>query len=101
MNVHQLAFSFILGLVLGFFFFGTLWLTVRSLTHTRHPGLLVFASFLGRMGVLLWVFYLIVKDGHWQNLLACLLGFLLLRLVLVRRWRPKQLIKSANEGVME
>jgi len=89
MNVFNMSISFIVGLLLGLFFFGALWLTVRQIPNSRHPGLLLFISFLGRMGLILFAFYLIVKDGQWQNLLICLTGFILMRLVLLRRWGSK------------
>ncbi|MDH4267296.1 MAG: ATP synthase subunit I, partial [Deltaproteobacteria bacterium] len=72
----------------GFFYFGILWLTVKHLPRVRRPALLFLGSFWGRLGITLIGFYLIM-GGEGQRLLACLLGFLLVRSVLVRRFRPE------------
>lgn len=67
------------GLILGVFFFGGLWWTVRRSLASRHPAAWVFGSALLRMGVSLAGFY-VVSGGRFQPLLACLAGFLLARL---------------------
>jgi F1F0 ATPase subunit 2 len=81
------------GIVLGTFYFGGLWLTVRRLPTAQRPALLSLLSFFARLGVVLSGFYL-VMDGHWQRLLACLLGFLGVRFLLVRRWGPEGMKSS-------
>jgi F1F0 ATPase subunit 2 len=65
---------FIFGILLGIFFYGGLWMTVRRLPTTRHPALLTLGSLLLRMGVTLGGF-LLVLDGRWQNAVATLIGF--------------------------
>ncbi|NVM21540.1 MAG: ATP synthase subunit I [Desulfobacterales bacterium] len=79
--------ALISGFGLGIFYFGGLWLTVGKLPTARRPALLSLASFFGRFGVVLVGFYF-VMGGHWERLLACLLGFLATRSILVRRWGP-------------
>ena len=76
------------GMGLGIFYFGGLWLTVRRLPTARQPALLSLLSFFGRLGVVLFGFYL-VMGGHWERLLVCLLGFLGARVILVRVWGPE------------
>ena len=76
--------AFLAGLALGFFYFGSLWLTVRRVPNARHPVLLVFGSLAGRMAVLQPAFYFIMAD-RWERMMACLLGFVLVRLVITRR----------------
>jgi F1F0 ATPase subunit 2 len=88
MKVLYLAFAFIIGAGLGYFYFGTLWWTVKRLHESRYPALLAFGSLIGRIAVTLLVFYF-VMGGHWERLIACLVGFIVARIVLVRRWRPK------------
>jgi F1F0 ATPase subunit 2 len=44
-------------------------------------------SLMIRLGVTLAGFYLVMA-GRWERLLACLVGFLLMRTVLVRRLGP-------------
>jgi F1F0 ATPase subunit 2 len=86
-QIGILVLAFVAGLGLGLFYFGGLWLTVQRLPQARHPGLLTLVSLIVRLGLTLAVFYLVMA-GRWERLLACLVGFLLVRLVLVRRWGP-------------
>ena len=79
--------AFAAGIGLGVFYFGGLWLTVRRLPTARRPVFLSLCSFFGRLGGVLLGFYL-VMGGHWGRLLVCLFGFLLARVILVRRWGP-------------
>jgi F1F0 ATPase subunit 2 len=76
--------SVLLGLTLGFFFYGGLWFTVRHLAATSHPVLLTMGSFWIRLLPVLAGF-LFITQGRWQNALLCLAGFLAAR-VAVSRW---------------
>jgi F1F0 ATPase subunit 2 len=76
------------GAVVGAGFFAGLWWTVERLVRTRRPGLLLAGSFVLRMGFALVGFYLAARAG-WQPLLACLLGFMVARLVVARWHRPR------------
>ncbi len=71
---------------LGAVFFGGLWWTVRQSVSSQRPALWFFGSWLLRMGIALSGFYF-VAGGHWQLLLACLLGFVMARLVVMRLTR--------------
>ena len=84
-----LAISVVAGIVLGTFFFGGLWLTLRQLPHSQRPALLTLGSFFGRTAVCIFGFYLVVMAGDWKGLLAGLGGFMLMRFVLVRRLGPE------------
>ena len=75
------------GAALGVVFFGGLWWTVRKAVTSGQPALWFFGSVLLRMAVALAGFYF-VSDGHWQRLLACLLGFVIARLILMRLAGP-------------
>lgn len=87
------------GLALGLFYFGGLWLTVRRLPGARRPTLLFVASFVGRTALTLLGFYLIM-DGSWDRMLACLLGVIIARQVLVFRLRPDRgAATGEREGV--
>jgi F1F0 ATPase subunit 2 len=72
------------GAVLGLFYFGGLWLTLRGLPTSRSPILLTLGSFVGRTGIVVVGFY-IVMGGHWERMLACLAGFIMMRLLMVSR----------------
>jgi F1F0 ATPase subunit 2 len=80
--------AFIAGMVLGAFYFGCLWLTVKRLPQSSRPALLTLGSFFGRMAVVLAGFYL-VTEGHWERLAAAMIGFLTIRAVAVRFSRPR------------
>jgi F1F0 ATPase subunit 2 len=74
------------GLALGVFFYGGLWLTVRSLPTARHPAWLTLCSFSSRTLLVLVVFLFLMKGG-WQHAIVCLLGFTMGRLA-VSRYLP-------------
>ncbi|TET33717.1 MAG: ATP synthase subunit I [Planctomycetota bacterium] len=83
----QMSLAFGAGLGLGVFYFGLLWLTVRKIGSAARPASLIFLSFALRMGVVLTAFYFIV-DGGWERLVACLLGFIIMRTLFLLRLKP-------------
>jgi len=87
LNLPYLLLAFGGGVVLGFFYFGALWVTVQYLPRIRRPGLFFLGSFWVRLLLTLTGFYLIMAD-HWERLAACFLGFLLIRRFLLRRYGP-------------
>lgn len=84
-----LAFAALAGAGLGLLFFGGLWYTIQQLPHSRRPALLLLGSFVLRLSLTLFGFYLILGGtaAAVDRLLAALLGFLLVRLLLTRRLR--------------
>lgn len=78
-----LVLALMVGALLGVVFYGGLWWTVRKGVTSPRPALWFFGSMVVRTGVVLVGFYL-VSGGHWQRLLACLLGFVVARLLVVR-----------------
>ena len=82
--LFSLSLALIAGIGLGLFYFGDLWLTVQRLPATRAPALLMFGSFLARLGLTLFGFF-IVMHGSWERLTICVLGLLLTRTLVVRR----------------
>jgi len=85
--VIHLTFAALAGSALGLFYFGGLWFTVRKISCYGKPVLLIFGSFLVRQVVTLSGMYL-VMDGELPRLLACLAGFLLIRIILTRALGP-------------
>jgi F1F0 ATPase subunit 2 len=75
------------GVFLGAFFFGGLWWTVRRGVSSKRPARLFLGSLLLRTGITVAGFYF-VSGGHWQQLLACLLGFTLARFIVTRLAGP-------------
>ena len=79
----SLAWSVVAGVTLGAVFFGGLWWTVRAASESRHPAAWFLGSSLLRNAVALTGFYA-VGVHQWQRLVACLLGFIGVRLLLTR-----------------
>lgn len=69
------------GTVVGAFYFGGLWWTVRRVARSRRPGLLLLASYWLRTATALTLFY-VIMDGDWLRLVVCLAGFLVMRQLL-------------------
>lgn len=81
--IETLLLPLLAGMVLGIFFFGGLWWTVRKGMTATNPALWFVGSFLLRTGVVLGGFYA-VGASDWQRLLAALAGFVLARMLLTR-----------------
>lgn len=82
-EVFVLAAAAAAGGMLGAMFFGGLWFTVRKGVASPRPALWFFFSLLFRVSIALAGFYF-VSGNHWERLLACLLGFVAARLVVMR-----------------
>ncbi|MBE7446815.1 MAG: ATP synthase subunit I [Planctomycetia bacterium] len=80
---------FVVGMALGILNYAGLWCTAQNLSAIKRPMLLILVSFVVRMGITLFAFYL-VMDGRWEKLVACTVGFFLVRHTLVRRLRPEK-----------
>jgi len=80
------ALALVVGLLLGVFFFGGLWWTVIHGAASQRPAVWFFSSLLLRMSISLAGFHFVARDnsGRW---LACLLGFVLARLIVTRLTR--------------
>jgi len=66
------------GVLLGIFFFGGLFYTIRKGLPSRHPAFLFLGSWLLRMIVVAGGFFLIAA-GQREKLLACAAGFMIAR----------------------
>jgi F1F0 ATPase subunit 2 len=75
------------GGVLGTLFFGSLWFTIQMVAVSPRPAAWIMASLLLRMSVALLGFYW-VSGGHFDRLLASLLGFVVARQMVLRVTRP-------------
>jgi F1F0 ATPase subunit 2 len=96
-DVLPLVLAAVAGLLLGAIFFGGLYLTVRKGVSSRSPALWFFGSLVLRMTIVLAGFYL-VSDGSWQRLVACFLGFVVMRLVVTWLTRPAGQQTSPTNG---
>ena len=97
-DLTGLVFAFLAGLALGAIFFAGLWWTVRKGLVSARPARWFLISFLLRTGIVLTGFYFVLRGG-WQRLVACLLGFVIARLVvtwLTRAPAPPREINHAS-----
>lgn len=74
------ALMVVVGMVLGAIFFGGLWMTVRQMPNSRRPGMLFLFSVVVRTTVVIGGFWYFA-GGDAKSMLACLLGFIGLRLL--------------------
>jgi F1F0 ATPase subunit 2 len=93
-----LALAWVAGLLLGAFFFGGLWWTVRRGVSAQRPALWFLISSLLRTGIILTGFYFI-SGNHWERLVAALLGFVIARFIVTRLTAPP--IEHHNPPAME
>ena len=78
--VSALVLPLLAGVLLGMFFFGGLWWTIRRGVSSKLPAALFFFSLLLRTGIALAGFYFVAR-GDWRRVLACLVGFMLGRIL--------------------
>jgi F1F0 ATPase subunit 2 len=71
------------GMIMGICFFASLWWTIRRGLSSKRPALIFFISLLLRTSLTLAGFYFIA-NGSLKQLLLCLLGFIIGRLIMVR-----------------
>ena len=83
----SLAPSLVAGVLFGLMFFGGLWWTVRKSVSHERPALWFLGSLLLRTSIILAGFHW-VSTGHWERLLACLLGFVIARFIVTRLAGP-------------
>jgi F1F0 ATPase subunit 2 len=77
-ELTTVSLDFIAGLLIGAFFYGGLWWTVRRIGG-KAPGLWLSVSFPVRTLVAFAGFYAVAHDG-WYGTAACLAGFLMARI---------------------
>jgi len=81
-ELSSLILPLAVGLGLGLFYFGGLWLTVRHIAQSRHPGALVAMSFLVRTAITSGGFGMVMQ-GQWERVAACMLTFLVVRFAMI------------------
>jgi len=82
-DVLRLVLALVTGLLLGAIFFGGLWWTVRKGFSSQQPALWFLGSLLLRTSIVLAGFYFMAR-GHWERLLACLVAFVIARVIVTR-----------------
>ncbi len=84
---YALVLAALAGIALGAVFFGGLWWTARRGAASSQPALWFSGSLLVRMAIVL-PSLLAVAGGQWARMLACLLGFVVARMAVMRLTRP-------------
>lgn len=74
--------AFFGGIVLGFIFFGGLYLSVERLSQTRYPALMMLGSTVLRMAVLLGG-VLLLMGQEWKQAAAALVGIILAKFFMI------------------
>jgi F1F0 ATPase subunit 2 len=83
----QVVLALVAGAGLGAVFFAGLWWTVIRAVASKRPAAWFFGSLLLRTLIALGGFYMVAR-GDWRRLVACLVGFVLARLIVLRATRP-------------
>lgn len=98
-DILLLLLAGVAGAALGLVFFGGLWYTVRRLLKSSRPLLLLVVSFVVRTSLTLSGFYLLIsgQSSDWKHLLAALVGFFLVRVLLMRQLGPAALVPDTAE----
>jgi F1F0 ATPase subunit 2 len=94
-----LVLAAVTGGLLGAFFFGGLWLTIRALSFKQAP-LWFLCSMLLRTTLTVAGFYFIARE-HWQRLPASLLGFFAASVVASVWARPSRRPVERGEEVTD
>ena len=79
----QLTLVLFAGMLLGTMFFVGLWWTVKKGLASPKPAQWFIVSLLLRVAFTLLGFYFVAGDD-WKRLLACLLGFVIARIIVIR-----------------
>ena len=82
MEIFSLLPALAAGIALGGIFFGGLWFTVRKGLNSKMAGFIFLGSLIVRLAIVIVGFYFVASDS-WQKMLACLLGFLIARVVII------------------
>ncbi len=74
------------GILLGTFFFGGLWWTIRTQLSSEWLPVWLLGGLIFRTTITLSGFFLVGR-GDWRRLIACLVGFFLARVFVLRLTR--------------
>jgi F1F0 ATPase subunit 2 len=82
--IIELLISFIVGAAIGVIYFAGLWETIRRLPDVEKPVRRIALSYAVRTTLALSGFYFVMQ-GEWERLAVAMVGFLLMRELLLRR----------------
>lgn len=69
-------------------YWSSLWFTVRHASRARRPELLLTIGLIIRLSVIALLFYLLIRDGHWDRLLVAFISFVVVRSVFIHVLGP-------------
>lgn len=95
-EILNMIFVLVAGLVLGLFFFGGLWLTVKIAFTSKLPALWFFTSLFLRISVAFISFYYL-STGGWPNLILCLIGLIIARFIVAFLTKPTRNARTKVE----
>ncbi len=91
--------ALLLGTVAGVIYFAGLWVTVRSLPEGGRFTIRALGSYILRLLLALSLFILAARfTGEWYVPAVMLIGFTLVRMVMVR-WKRRELASSSRRSV--
>jgi F1F0 ATPase subunit 2 len=80
-----LAVSFAAGTLLGAVFFWGLWMTISTLHSAPRPALRILGSLMLRFALVAAALAVAARYGTWQHVIAAAAGFMMARVLLIRR----------------
>ncbi len=86
----------ILGIALGYFYFGTMKWTLERMALSKHQYFLFISGSVVRMGVAIGALYVVVQQG-WQHVVVCVVAFTVVRIVMAQRGLPLEAVTAADE----
>jgi len=87
-EILNIIITLIVGLILGTIFYAGLWFTVKKALVSKTPAIWFIGSFIIRVTITLIGFYY-VGNGNFKNLIVCLLGFIIARIVVTYYTKQK------------
>lgn len=90
------VFAFGGGILLGLFFFGGLWWTVKKCVSTKNPPAWFLGSLFLRMVIVITGFYFIGRN-NWKSMLFCLSGLIAGRFIVTRLTHESEKIEINPE----
>lgn len=93
-SIINLTLALLAGSGIGILYFSMLWWTVKELPNVRNKTTWILGTLLVRIASVLFLFYM-VMGGKVERLIACMLGFIAMRIVFSRKLGPA---KNSQEG---
>lgn len=97
-DLQKMGFCLVIGLGIGYFHFGGLWLTLKRFADTRRCGLVFVASFLFRSLVTLAGVYF-AANGEWPGMTACLGGIWIMRKIFIVKMQPLTVFRAKGSPI--